>query len=132
MPNPWPLQVVLVLTFLVCLGVHFDLLPPISIKDYACTKAMHFNNDGRPWACVTHIKYSTVGMYALGLQMVPFFLLLLTSFAPELLCLLFALGSILSSLHEVMKEHLDDVEERINDALDAKTEPEGEPVAVDT
>ncbi|KAF0686966.1 Aste57867_21258 [Aphanomyces stellatus] len=73
-PNPWPLQSVLVITFLVCLGLHYDFLFPSSLKDSVCLSAMCYTN-GRPSACTTRIKYLNTIWVAAGLQLVAFLLL---------------------------------------------------------
>ncbi|KAF0714015.1 Aste57867_4100 [Aphanomyces stellatus] len=117
-----PLQVILVAAYLVCLGLHFELLFTASFKDRICTNIMAIDNkNGRPWACSTHLKYSFIGWVAMALQGVPTFVLMYSpSFWPTLWIFLIALGSVLSSAFEDMKENLDDVEERMHEALDAQ------------
>ncbi|KAF0701679.1 Aste57867_7900 [Aphanomyces stellatus] len=123
-PKPLPLQAILFVTFLVCLGLHYDLLFPASLKDRICTKVMHLHGpERRPWACTTYLEYSYIVWVALALQIVPVFVVLYLPWLwPSLWTLLFAFGSVLSCAFEELKEHLDDVEERMNEAIDAKQE----------
>ncbi|KAH9134776.1 hypothetical protein AeRB84_019545 [Aphanomyces euteiches] len=116
--NPVPIQIVSAMGFLVCLGFHYNLVLPFQFKDDQCSKLIINGPSGRPSACSTSLKYSYVFWYCWCLSCAPFFVVALTGLFPEVCCIVSIIGYILDAAFQDLKEHLGDVEDRMNEALD--------------
>ncbi|KAF0725930.1 hypothetical protein Ae201684P_016688 [Aphanomyces euteiches] len=108
--NRVPIQIVSAMGFLVCLGFHYNIVLPFQFKDDLCSKLIINGPSGRPSACSTSLKYSHLFWYCWCLSCAPFFVVALTGLFPEVCCL--------DAAFQDLKEHLGDVEDRMNEALD--------------
>ncbi|KAG9414352.1 hypothetical protein AC1031_013551 [Aphanomyces cochlioides] len=118
--NPLPIRMVIAMSFLVCLGFHYNLVLPFQFKDDVCAKIMINGPLGRLSASSTYLKYSHFTWYILLLSFGPFLFTTLTDLFPEVCCILSAIGFVLDAVYQDLKEHMEDYEERMNELLDAK------------
>ncbi|KAF0705076.1 Aste57867_7144 [Aphanomyces stellatus] len=123
--NLQPLCLALVVTYIVCLGFHYELLLSPSMKDFLATKAMYIDAGGRPRTYGSLLRETYVSRILFGLVLVPYVCAwLLEGWYTELVVLVYSLGLILSAALEDIKMHLDDVDERVLEAMEAKREIE--------
>ncbi|CAK4082131.1 unnamed protein product [Aphanomyces euteiches] len=118
--NPLPIQMVIAMSFLVCLGFHYNLVLPFQIKDDVCAKIMINDPLGRLSASSTYLKYSHFTWYFFAMSFGPFLFTTMTDLVPEVCCIVSAIGFVLDAIYQDLKEHMEDYEERMNELLDAK------------
>ncbi|CAK4648198.1 unnamed protein product [Aphanomyces euteiches] len=106
--NPTPVQLVMALGFVICVGFRYNVVFPAQVKDQICVKLL-----GRASALSVRSKYSHVEQYFGVAAVAPVLLILTTNLFPELCYILSTLGFILHAAFNELFDHMENVEARM-------------------